>query len=269
MTTKLTYEQKSALKNLMDDYFSNKSKFIYDGTFRRESYAYPKTISTLDSNSNIAGCMYKGKYILNCGLFAQMIWMGRSIEDFAATPKNEINTDFDWGYYFDFQAAQAAYGVMKNSSTYYSSNTYENAASGKSFITFDNAAAMAQELYVKGCEIPYAEADIGDLVFYRSDNISDGDTDALEQTSFRYITHVGIVYNKANDGTLTMMECSSAFAACLGKSGLGTDVTKFGNVRAANAAQRIVMVGRHPVAAGRAGNVPEKFNRYRGVRWNG
>lgn len=269
MTIKLTYEQKSALKNLMDDYFSNKSKFIYDGTFRRESYAYPKTISTLDSNSNIAGCMYKGKYILNCGLFAQMIWMGRSIEDFAATPKNEINTDFDWGYYFDFQAAQAAYGVMKNSSTYYSSNTYENAAGGKSFITFDNAAAMAQELYVKGCEIPYAEADIGDLVFYRSDNISDGDTDALEQTSFRYITHVGIVYNKANDGTLTMMECSSAFAACLGKSGLGTDVTKFGNVRAANAAQRIVMVGRHPVAAGRAGNVPEKFNRYRGVRWNG
>ena len=39
------------------------------------------------------------------------------------------------------------------------------------------------------------DVDIGDLVFYRGDHISDGDSDGLEQSSFRYITHVGVVYN--------------------------------------------------------------------------
>ena len=265
MNNKLTNKQKTSLKQLMDDYFNNKNKFIYDGSFRRESYAYPRAVKSLNSE-DINGCMYKGKYILNCGLFAQMIWMGRKISDFSTSPKISINTAFDWGYYFDFLAARMTYGVIKNSSTYYKGNTYENKNGDRRFITFDNAAAMAQELYSKGCEIPYSEADVGDLIFYRSDNISDGDTDALEQSSFRYITHVGIVYDKSEDGILTIIESSNAFAAAIGKSGLGENVTKFGNVRGAGQEQRVVMCARHPVAFGLAGNVPKAFERYKGVR---
>lgn len=257
----LTTLQKEQIKELMDEYLASKL-FVYDGSFRRESYAYAKSVSSLDGSIN--GCMYKKKYILNCGLFAQMIWMGRSIEDFTTKPSTTITKAFDWGYYFDFTAAKKAYGVMKNSSTYYSPNTYENDAGDRSFITFDNAAAMASELYRKGFEIPYHEADIGDLVFYRSDNISDGETDGLEQSSFRHITHVGIVYNVTEDGP-TIMECTNAYKIAIGKSGLGDDVTKFGNVRGAGQEQRVVMAARHPAAFGYACNVPEKFEVYKGT----
>lgn len=257
----LTTLQKQQIKTLMDDYFDNKI-FVYDGSFRRESYAYAKSVSSL--NGSINGCMYKKKYILNCGLFAQMIWMGRSISDFTVKPNVNITKAFNWGYYFDFTEAKKAYGVMKNASTYYAGNTYENDNGDKSFITFDNAAAMASELYRKGYEIPYHCVDIGDLVFYRGDHISDGDKDGLEQSSFRYITHVGIVYDVTEFGP-TIIECTSAYKAAIGKSGLSNDVTKFGNVRAAGQEQRVVMAARHPAAYGFKGNVPNKFTVYKGT----
>lgn len=258
----LSTSQKTTLKNLMTDYLNQKSLFVYDGSFRRESYAYPSSVSSL--SGSIDGCKYNGQYILNCGLFAQMIWMGRKITDFTSTPSTKINTAFDWGYYFDFTSCRRAYGVMKNSTTYYTGNTYLNASGDRAFISFDNAAAMAQELYLKGYEIPYSEVDIGDMVFYRSDHISDGDTDGLEQSSFRYITHVGLVYNLTENGP-TIAECTNAFSSALGKSGLGNDVTKFGNVRAAGQEQRVVMAARHPVAWGHKGNVPTNFTTYRGA----
>lgn len=257
----LSNKQKDALQSLITDYLNNKSKFVYDSSFRRESYAYPNSVSSLNGSTN--GCMYKGDYIMNCGIFAQMIWMGRNIKDFKSTPTTAITKVFDWGYYFEFLAAQVAYGIKKNNKTYYKDNTYENDAGNRAFITFDNAASMAQELYKLGCEIPYSKADIGDLVFYRSNNVSDGDTDGLEQSSFRYITHVGIVYNKSKSGILTIAESSSAYAACLGKSGLGDDVTTFGNVRGSGQEQRVVMCARHPIAFGYVGNVPEEFHTYR------
>ena len=255
-TPQLEDWQKREIQDLMSEYFANKSKFVYDGSFRRSSYTYPNAVTTL--NGSIEGCMYKGKYVMNCGLFAQMIWMGRQISDFTAIPTTAINTAFDWGYYFQFKS-RVAYGIKKNANTYYSDNTYINDYGKKAFITFDNAAAVAQELYKLGCEIPYSQADIGDLVFYRSKDVSDGETDGLEQSSFRYITHVGIVYDKAEDGTLTIMESSSAYKACIGKSGLGDDVTAFGNVRGAGYEQRVVMCARHPIAFGIESNVPEEF----------
>lgn len=261
-TPELTTQQKTEIKSLMDSYFSNKSKFKYDGTYRRESYAYPKKVSNLN---DVEGCLYGSKYLLNCGLLAQMIWMGRDIADFASTATTKITKAFDWGYYFNFKSAKKAYGVMKNSSTYYNANTYENDSGDKSFITFDNAAALAQELYALGCEIDYSEADVGDLVFYRSDNISDAEQDGLEQSSFRYITHVSIVYDKTEDGTLTLMESSNGFTAAIGKSGLSDEVSKYGNVRGAGQEQRVVMCARHPAAYGLGGNVPDKFTTYRGT----
>lgn len=261
-TPKLTENQKIQIKNLMTEYLENKGKFVYDGSFRRESYAYAKSVSSL--SADIQGCMYKGKYILNCGLFAQMIWLGRKLSDFTTTPRTSITTDFDWGYYFDFRASKKAYGIMKTSTKYYEGNTYENDYGDRKFITFDNAAAMAQELYQLGFEIPYSDIDIGDLVFYRSSNISDGDTDGLEQSSFRYITHVGIVYD-VKDHIPTIIESSSAYTAAIGKCGLNNDVTKFGNMRASGLEQRVVMAARHPGAYGKGGNVPAMFTKYRGT----
>lgn len=260
----LSNEYKQQIQKLIQDYLDNKSLFVYDGTFRRESYAYPSKVSSLN-NAGINGCIYKNKYILNCGLFAQMIWMGRSIKDFQmSTPSVIINKDFDWGYYFDFKSARVAYGVMKNSTTNYKANTYTTDGGQKQFITFDNAASMAQELYRKGYEIPYSEADIGDLVFYRADNISDEDKDELEQTSFRYITHVGIVLEKDVDG-LIIAESSSVYSAALGSCGYGEEFSKFARVRAASVENRVVMCARHPAAFGHQGNVPSKFSLYRGV----
>lgn len=262
ITPKLTEVQKTQIKNLMTEYLENKGKFVYDGSFRRESYAYAKSVSSL--NADIQGCMYKGKYILNCGLFAQMIWLGRKLSDFTTTPRTSITTDFDWGYYFDFRSSKKAYGIMKTSTKYYDGNTYENDYGDRKFITFDNAAAMAQELYQLGFEIPYSDIEIGDLVFYRSSNISDGDTDGLEQSSFRYITHVGIVYD-VKDYIPTIIESSSAYTAAIGKCGLNNDVTKFGNMRASGLEQRVVMAARHPGAYGKGGNVPAMFTKYRGT----
>ena len=191
--------------------------------------------------------------------------MGRSISDFKSIPTTIITKAFDWGYYFDFIEAKKTYGVTKANGTYYTGNTYVNDSENVSFITFDNAAAMAAELYRKGYEIPYADVDIGDLVFYRGDHISDGDSDGLEQSSFRYITHVGVVYNVTECGP-TIMECTNAYTAAIGKSGLGDDVTKFGNVRAAGQEQRVVMAARHPAAYGVECNVPDKFSVYRGTK---
>lgn len=260
-TLELTTDEKADIQSLIIDYLSNKNKFVYDGSFRRESYAYPKSVSSL--NGSIDGCMYNGKYIMNCGLFAQMIWMGRAVSDFKANPTTLITKAFDWGYYFDFKCAKVAYGIKKSNTAFYKDNSYITDSGNRAFITFDNAASMAQELYKMGCEISYSEADIGDLVFYRSNDISDETTDGLEQSSFRYITHVGIVYDKTDDGILTIAESSSAYSACIGKSGLGDDVTTFGNVRGAGQEQRVVMCARHPVAFGYACNVPDKFDIYK------
>lgn len=261
----LSNTQKSEIKSLMDQYYSAKASFIYDGSFRRESYAYPTSVSSLDGSTE--GCMYNGQYILNCGLFAQMIWMGRNISDFTSnmtTPTTAITKAFDWGYYFDFTASKKAYGVMEDESAYYSGNTYTNDSGGTSFVSFDNAAAMAQELYRKGFEVPYGKVEIGDMVFYRSRSITDGNTDTLEQTSFKYITHVGIVYDITDDGP-TVIECTNAFTNPIGKSGLGNDVTKFGNVRGADLENRVVMAARHPAAFGVTCNVPNNFSVYRGT----
>ena len=84
---------------------NNRNLFIYEGNTRRESYAYPR----VRPSGTINGCINsKGEYYLNCGMFAQMIWMGRCIEDFIVDePTDEINTAFDWGYYFDFLAAHS------------------------------------------------------------------------------------------------------------------------------------------------------------------
>lgn len=260
---KLSQKQKNEIKDLITEYLVYKSLFIYEGDTRRESYAYPR----VRPSGTIDGCVNSaGKYYLNCGVFAQMIWMGRCIEDFFMDePTDEINTAFDWGYYFDFLAAQTSYGVMKSSTKYYSSNSYINDSGVRKFVTYDNAAAMGMELFYKGYEIPYSQVDIGDLVFYRTDNEIDGDHDNLEQTSFRNITHVGVVYDLDEDGIPLIAECSSAYSADLGCASLSPnfDLSTFGLVRGAHLTSRVIMAARHPAAWNKNSNVPEHFEIYR------
>lgn len=264
----LTVAQKQQIRTLMDEYVANKSIFEYHSTNRRESYAYTTILS--DTSTSVKGCMNtSGKYLLNCGVFAQMIWLGRKIEDFTghiSKPSTAITKAFDWGYYFDFLGAKHAYKVTKADGSYYSSNTYTSASGSTIFITFDNASAMADELHRKGYEIPYGQADIGDLVFYRSNSDADGDNDNLEATNFRSINHVGIVYEVNPDGTLTILECTTAYSGtAIGKcwltpaSGTGT----FNLMRGSHVNYRVVMCARHPAAYGDGGNVPTKFTSYR------
>lgn len=270
----LSDDKKLALKKLMDDYYNNAEKFIYDGTARRQCYAY--TSSGKITTSSLKNCRDTNKkYYLNCGLFAQMIWLGRSVSDFKNTPTTLIAKEFGWGYYFDFLMAQNAFGIKKKSGTFYKGNTYEG-NKGTCFVSFDNAAAMAAELYYKGFEIPYSECEIGDLVFYRSDSISDGLNDELEQTSFKYITHVGIVYDIA-DNTPIIMECTSGgiyYNGCIGRCGIAKSsfmtsscsektLGDLGLTRGAGLTNRIVMAARHPAAFGFEGNVPIRFDVYK------
>lgn len=253
--------QKSQIKKLMTDYFNNRNKFIYEGNTRRESYAYPKV-----RTSGIEGCVNSSnKYYLNCGVFAQMIWMGRKISDFSSNITKNISKEFDWGYYFDFEAAKNAYGILKSSGRYYENNSYIDENGDRKFITFDNAAAMAMELYYKGYEIPYSSVDIGDLVFYRTESEIDGDKDELEQTSFKNITHVGLVYDiDLETNCPIIIECSSAYSASIGKCSINSSqVTTFGLVRGAGLTTRIVMAARHPAAFNTNSNVPNYFEIYR------
>ena len=273
----LTTAQKDALYDLMTSYFNAApSTFTYVGAARRESYAHPNKTS---ADTPTEGCMSSSnnKYFLNCGLLAQMVWMGRKISDFtgnATTPSKTINKEFSWGYYFDFASARIAYGVTKNDGSKYNANTYVNSAGDKVFITFDNAAAMAEELYNKGYEIPYSEADIGDLVFYRSESIVDDDIDQLENANFRYITHAALVCDITADGVPILLECTNAGYSngVMGRCGVTADegiketkMGKFGSLRGANLGFRNVMCARHPVAFGHTGNVPSSFSAYRGV----
>jgi hypothetical protein len=264
-TPTLTLEQKQALKNLMDNYFSAQTRsdskpFVYFGKIRREHYAY--SISEAN-DSNCYCCIQNNQYRLNCGVFAQMIWMGRKIEDFTnhlSSPIKTISTAFNWGYYFDFISSQTScraknsLGELFDENSFFSSNT-------KKPITFDGAAFMAAELYQKGYEIPYSEGDIGDLVFYRVTSINDAKEDAFEAAEFRNIGHVGIIYQVKSDGTYVIMECTDAFTAHLGKAHQ-TGSPGYGVVRGASLENKVVMCARHPAAFGAGGNVPASFSPY-------
>lgn len=283
----LTSAQKAALQELMNEYFDQNatetdgSIFKYEGSIYRENYATKGNFVDGDGSSGPYDSA-SNRYNLNCGLFAQMIWMGRKITDFtnyqSGTPTLNINKKFSWGYYFDFRPAQLAYKLTNSYGNYYNANSYKNASGTTVATNFDNAASMAAELHRIGCEIPYGEADIGDLIFYRTDSMLDGDKDQLEQTYFRNISHVAIVYDKDANGNLVLMECTDTYKKSLGKCGLlasgsqtlesghTLSVSDLGRARAANLDCRVVMCARHPAANPTfTGNVPSKFTSYRYV----
>lgn len=122
-----------------------------------------------------------------------------------------------------------AYGVTKANGNKYNYNSYIGNDGQKYLISLDGASYMAEELYEKGYEIPYSELDIGDLIFYRGSSISDGDDDDLEQSSYRYISHVAVVYDINEYGPVTM-ESATAYVAAIGVAGMGDEFSTFQNV---------------------------------------
>lgn len=139
---------------------------------------------------------------------------------------------------------------------------------------FDGAASMAQELYVKGCEIPYSEIDIGDLVFFKSSDISndfrnkptDDDNDAMTNRLFRNISHVGIVREFDDKGYPSICDCTNSYEypIVIGRTSMA-NTEKFSRVKASYERNNVVMVARHPAAFGLGGNVPAEFEPYRGI----
>ena len=461
----LTDTQKKQIQDLIVQYSSvRQTLFYYTGAVRRESYVSPACITNTGySTDTQLGCVYKFqndeldkkiytangkavpdktdryyyKYMLNCGLFCQFIWMGRPISDFVAegeglsligkdydllyyvgkqkiapvhhtlqaSPANiskKINSVFGtgkgetpWGYYFNFELSKRMYKAKNADGDYYTYNSFFNyknepvvievaeasnerytitqhygkvtahpltnqvivdrriavkinqpldagaeivigtitkyvpdhttalavyhpskmftgvistngkisircsealaagtethyisvnasysspsvieAIGTKTPLGFDGAANMAEELYGMGCEVPYSEIDVGDLVFFKSSDISndfrnrstDDDDDAMINRLFRHISHVGIVREFDIDGYPVISDCTNAYEypIVIGRTSMGSD-DKFSRVKASYERNNVVMVARHPAAFGLGGNVPAEFEPYRGI----
>ena len=277
----LTATQKAAIKALIKDYVDNRSAFYYYGDQNRNAFADG---SAYDSKS--------GKWGLNCGTFVQNILMGRSVSDYvgktADTYSNIITKTAvsDFGYYFDFDTRKSVYGLVKNSEATepanyyygyvkpladsykysYSRNSYwlqesEGAGNigGQTFNTFMFANDMAYELYQKGCEISLAELEIGDILFSKTPGDSTTESATFfHKMAWRNISHAFMVYNIANNGAITLVECTSGLSAPIALrpqyGSYNDDRTRFAYMM-----RNTVFCARLPAAWGGAGNVPDKI----------
>ena len=269
----LTDEQKTQIRDLAMQYYNNRNLFYYnDDNVNRNTYV-----------TNECYNADKSKFKLNCSSFAQFVYMGRSIEDFknknGDNYSNAINTDFDFGYYFEF-ANRKMSGIAKKDSkgnitgyygfnqphknedpnnylSSYSFNTYYNKNSNnlynQTFRSYMFASDMAFELYKMGCEIPRSELQVGDIVFVAAPiNVDDNDSEFGDHV-FKNITHVLIVRDVNSKGDVTFIDCTSAAdSETMAITVFGADmVFDFDRVRTAYTDENIVFCARHPVAWGK------------------
>lgn len=250
----LTSKQKTSLAELANTYKNSRDKMIYIGTATRNDYSSGTNV--FDTNNKIK---------INCSLFVQNVWMGRDISDYLKTSESyspNISKVFDWGYYFNFKHED----IVKQSKD--PNNFPKKYLKGTGMYAYD----MAFELYQMGCEIPFSEADIGDIVFCRAQyvypdtTITDPINDhyyALAQ-AFRNIDHVAIITNKFTNSFgvtyITYMEGTNAVL-----NGTNIPISQYSTHsswpigdrrRAVEIERRICMVARHPAAFGKASNVP-------------
>ena len=279
----LTTTQKKEIKALADAYFNADATFYYDYGVVRNDYATNRCYDPKGTYNRFGMC---------CNTFCEMVWMGRDISDFVGKNKdtysNKITKAFDWGYYFDFKDRANLAGVaerdkegnfvryynFKNPNGYdsdnfkgsYSTNSYydpdltDNPANLVKypklnwFRSFMTATDVAQELYRMGCEIPFEELDIGDLVFTKPRyTLNTEDETFSNRISWKNISHVVMVYDKAADGTLTFMDCTdrSSDTRYIFKS-TTNDKTYLSNVaEAIEIMGNTVMCARHPAAWGK------------------
>jgi hypothetical protein len=228
----LTDEQKAAMQRLMDDYYNNRSTFYYEFTHNRN--AFTSGGQCYDST--------RGKFKQCCATFVQHLMMGRSINDFlgknASTYSAKITkTDVsEFGYYFDFKYRKYLYGLTdtddNGETTYYgyiqpntdnvegsySYNSYYHPDSTRpkkqNFNGFVNANDMARELYEMGCEIPFSELEVGDIIFTLDPDMKDNSS-MFNFVAWRNIYHVGMVYDvkqiDASSKEIYYIECTSYF----------------------------------------------------------
>ena len=206
------------------------------------------------------------------------------------TYSNKITKAFDWGYMFNFNDRKTMAGVAerndpnnpKNVTLYYgynnpngyNSTNYEFSYSVNSvydpaimdsavesgkfakkqwFSSLMTQADIARELYKMGCEIPFEELDVGDLIFTKPRYTLNSDYDTFRNHMWwKNISHVAIVYSKAADGRLTFMDCTNTIYERplfkFSESGFGV----FYTARTMNLTNNIVMCARHPAAWGKS-----------------
>lgn len=269
---KLTEEQKSAMKSLMDNYYSNRSLFFYEYNHNRDSFASDRCFDDGEQ-----------KFMLNCNTFVENIIMGRDISDYIGKNKETyspvITKAFDFGYYPIFENHQKMYreairqdgeitgyyGFVKpNADSYkdsYSSNTYYSSKSSflnnQLFNSFMNANDLALELCKMGCEIPLSEIDVGDILFSKhiGEDSNEESTFFHDRICWRKIAHTFLVYDKKKDGTLTFIEATGDTNTILKRSfsfPLAIDRVAFGYLL-----NNTVMCARLPIAFGYKSNVPD------------
>jgi hypothetical protein len=278
----LTDTQKQALQALMDDYYNNRGTFYYEFTHNRNAFTAGSTCYTAA----------KGKFKQCCATFVQNIMMGRSVNDFvgknASTySPNITKTDVsDFGYYFDFKYRKYLYGltdtaqsgtdvyygwVQPNEDNYegsYSYNSYYHPDSTKTgkqnFNGFCNANDMARELYEMGCEVPFSELDVGDIIFTLDNDLSDNSS-MLNFHAWRNIYHVGMVYDvkqiDASSKEIYFIECTSYFDVDnrpIEKPFLSSSQMDL-RFKAFKLTEDMAFCARMPIAFGYAANVPDKI----------
>ena len=280
-TPSLTSGQKKAIKDLMDEWYTNRDTFFYEYYHSRNEHA-----TTACWNSD------KQKFRLCCATFVQNIMMGRSVSDYVGKTAsnyspNITKTDVSsFGYYFDFRYRKLFYGktkkdgdgkttgyygftrVNKDSDVgSYSLNTYygegNSALYGQQFNGLNNANDMARELYELGCEIKFSELDVGDI-WFTGDKHLEPNISGYNAAAWRNITHVGMVYDvRYVDGkkVLEWIECTNAFGddIAIEKNKL-TDADDFYKFMAYRVLANHVFCARLPIAFGISPNVPSKIS---------
>lgn len=278
----LTDEQKMAMQKLMDDYYNNKGTFFYEFTHNRN--AFTSGGQCYDST--------KGKFKQCCATFVQNIMMGRSVNDFVGKNASTYSANItktpvsDFGYYFDFKYRKYLYGLtdtdengntvyygyeQPNEDNYegsYSYNSYYHPDSKKAnkqnFNGFCNANDMARELYEMGCEIPFSELDVGDIVFTYDNDLSN-DSSMFNFTAWRNIYHVAMVYDvkqiDASSKEIYYIECTSYFnvdTRPIEKPYLSSSQMDL-RFKAFKLTEDMAFCARMPIAFGYEPNVPSKI----------
>lgn len=278
----LTEEQKLALQSLMDDYYNNRGTFYYEFTHNRNAF----TAGSQCYNSE------KGKFKQCCATFVQHIMMGRSVSDFVGKTASTYSPNItrtpvsDFGYYFDFKYRKYLYGLtdtdengnpvyygynQPNADNFegsYSYNSYyhpdSTRANKQNFNGFCNANDMARELYEMGCEIPFSELDIGDIIFTLDNDLSDNSS-MLNFHAWRNIYHVGMVYDvkqiDASSKEIYYIECTSYFDVDnrpIEKPFLSSAQMDL-RFKAFKLTEDMAFCARMPAAFGYAPNVPSKI----------
>lgn len=275
----LSDEQKAAIQALMDDYYNNRSTFYYEFTHNRDAFA--------SSNCYTAA---KAKFKLCCATFVQNIMMGRSVSDYVGKTASTYSSNItrtavsDFGYYFEFKLRKYLYGIQKyddngdpigyydfvqpNADNYegsYSLNSYymEGASNlfSQNFNGFCNANDMARELYEMGCEVPFSELEVGDIIFTYDNDLNDNSS-MFNFSAWRNIYHVAMVYDvkqiDASSKEIYYIECTSYFnvdTRPIEKPVLSSEQMDL-RFKGFKLSEDCVFCARFPIAFGYESNVP-------------